>query len=976
MDQDAATANPRAVPTAPSRSTLTFGRFTVLPARRELCMDGAPVDLGARAFDVLLALVEARGAVVTKDELLALVWPGRVVEENNLQVQIAAVRKALAGERDLIRTVAGRGYQFAGDVRTRTPEAPPAAAPRPVLTNLPEPVSPLIGRDTELHDILALAADRRLVTLTGPGGIGKTRLGLEAARELLGAFRDGVWLAELGGLTDPGQVPSTVASALGLTFASGALPPERVAAALGTKHMLLILDNCEHVIEAAAAMTEAVLRAGPLACVLATSREPLRAEGESIYRVPSLEVPTEETLDRARLLKTGAVRLFIARTRAAEPQFSPDARIAAIAAICRRLDGIPLAIELAAARAAALGIEGLAARLDDRFRLLTGGQRTALPRHQTLRATLDWSYELLPATERVVLRRLAVFAGVFTLESAAAVVATADIDAADVVDYLANLVAKSLVTAEVGSAAAQYRLLDTMRAYALEKLEAGGEFDTFARRHAEHHRDLFARTSADWVRQSTPEWLTTYGRQTDNLRVALDWAFGANGDTAIGVALTAAAAPFWMRLSLMEECRLRVERALASLGVAAGQDTPQGMQLHTALGLALMYTKATVEASHAELRNALEISKRLDDSDFQLRSLWGLCVNRLNSGLFQEAMTLANEFCTVASSVPGQPDLPIGDRMLAMALHYTGDQTAARFHFERMLNRYSPPAHRSHTIRFLLDQRVSARAVLAEVLWLQGFADQAMRAVEHNIVEAFEADHALTLCNALAKACPVALFVGDLEAAERYVTMLQDHAARNALASWQAEAQCFRSVLTIRRVDSPPAANTLAAALEELREIRFALRYTELLGELAELLGRAGEAAQGLAAIDEALQRTEVNGERWCLAELLRIRGELLLLQDDAAAKQAAEDHFLRSLECAREQHVPAWEMRASMSLARLWASQQRNREAHEHLAQVLGRFTEGHGSADLRAAADLLEALQRRALAAPPAGLRSRSPR
>jgi len=294
-----------------------------------------------------------------------------------------------------------------------------------------------------------------------------------------------------------------------------------------------------------------------------------------------------------------------------------------------------------------------------------------------------------------------------------------------------------------------------------------------------------------------------------------------------------------------------------------------------------------------------------------------------------------------------------------MALHYLGDQTAARTHFERVLDRYSGPSYRAHTIRFLLDQRVSARAVLAEVLWLQGFPDQAMGAVEHNIIEAFEANHALTLCNALAKACPVALFVGDLEAAERYVTMLQDHAARNALASWQAEAQCFRSVLMIRRGDVPPGANALGTALEELREIRFALRYIELLGELAELLGRAGEVELGLDAIDEAIGRTESNGERWCLAELLRIRGELLLLQGAAAAKQTAQDHFLRSIECARAQRALAWELRASTSLARLWAGEQRSLEAREQLASVFGRYTEGHGSADLKAAAELLEALR-----------------
>ena len=290
----------------------------------------------------------------------------------------------------------------------------------------------------------------RLITLVGAGGVGKTRLSFEVARQLRPQFADGVWVAELAPLSDPELVPVTVATALGVTLVSGAPSPERVASALGAKRILLVLDNCEHVIEAAARMAEALLRADPLACVLASSREPLRLPGEFVYRVPSLEVPAEGTQDEEDLLRAGAVRLFVARARAAEPHFSAERRLATMAAICRQLDGIPLAIELAAARTAALGVEGLAARLDDRFRLLTGGHRTALPRHQTLQATLDWSYELLPESERVVLRRLAIFAGAFSLEAATAVAAEAAISASDVVDCITNLVAKSLLTATVG----------------------------------------------------------------------------------------------------------------------------------------------------------------------------------------------------------------------------------------------------------------------------------------------------------------------------------------------------------------------------------------------------------------------------------------------------------------------------------------------------------------------------------------------
>src|SRR5271166_1598066 len=498
---------------------IAFGRFLLFPHRRELLADGRPVKLGGRAVDVLMALIEARGAVVSKNALMARVWPDRIVEENNLQWQISALRAAFGADRNLIRTVSGRGYQFAGEIST-IPESPPADAsttktaaqpdPRDARrdgglagelpsTNLPEPLSELIGRDDVLGEILSLAAAHRLVTLTGAGGIGKTRLALAAARRLLPQFADGVWLAEFSPIADPGLVPVTVAAAIGLDLGGGVVTTQRVSQALAGRRLVLVLDTCEHVIGAAAALAEAVLRAVGTLHLLATSREPLRAEGEWVYPVPPLAVPAEDAEDADDLLRYGGVRLFVERLRAAEPHFVSDRRGAAmIAAICRRLDGIPLAIELAAARAAVLGVEEVAAHLDDRFQILTGGRRTALPRHQTLRATLDWSYELLSEPERVILRRLAVFAGVFRLAAASAIIASGEIAPADIVDGIANLVAKSLVAAEAGSTVAGHRLLDTMRAYGLEKLAESGEREWLARRHAEHYRDLFERAEAEW----------------------------------------------------------------------------------------------------------------------------------------------------------------------------------------------------------------------------------------------------------------------------------------------------------------------------------------------------------------------------------------------------------------------------------------------------------------------------------------------
>jgi predicted ATPase len=889
---------------------------------------------------------------------MAQVWPGRVVEDNNLQVQIAALRKVLAGERELIRTIAGRGYQFIGEIRNTAQPGPTAPLAR---HNLPETIAELIGREAELRDVLELAVDRRLLTLTGAGGIGKTRLGLEVARRLQARFDDGVWLAELGPLSDPQLVPVTVAAALGLTFAAGALSPERVASALGSKQVLLVLDNCEHVIDAAAAMAGAIMRACPGTWILVTSREALRAQGESVYRVPALEVPAAEILEREQLLKAGAMRLFMARAHAAEPQFSPDTHIVAIAAICRQLDGIPLAIELAAARVAALGVEGLAARLHDRFKLLTGGHRTALPRHQTLRATLDWSYDLLPGAERVVLHRLAVFAGGFTLESASAVTSGVEIAAADVFDYVANLVAKSLVTADVGGAIAHYRLLGTMRAYALDKLVDSGEFDQFARRHAIYHIDLLERAAAEGESSSAATWLAGYGRQIDNVRAALDWAFSTTGDTSIGVALTIAAVPLWFQLSLIDECRGRVEQALVAMRSVADRGTRCDMQLFAAQAGALLYSKGPGQEVNAAWTRALKIAENLDDPDYRLRALWGLWASRTNSGEPGLAMVLAQDFASLATRTANPADALVGKRMIGLSLHLLGEQATARRHIEHMLGRYATGAYRAGFVRFQFDQRVLGGATLGQILWVLGFPEQALRTAKETADLALAIDHSTSLCHALAHSgCRIALLTGDIATAERFVELLLAHSARHALDLWNTWGRCYKGVLLAENGDTESGMQVLSVGLDDLREAGLGMPRTAFLGDMAKGHCKSGEIAKGMAAIEEALERAERNAERWCIPELLRIKGDLLLQANAADGEPLAEDHFARAIDCARQQGALAWELRAASSYARLRIKQGRYVEARALLAPVYERFTEGFDTSDLKAARALLDALPR----------------
>ena len=499
-----------------------FGRFRLNSHRRELLADGVPVAIGGRALDILIILVKARGELVTRDELMNGVWPGMIVEVNTLQFQICSLRKALGPDRDFVKTISGRGYRFVAETTIVSgPEFSPGSAGSTVAdhnllhpTNLPSPISDLVGREALVSQLVDLVAAHRLVTLVGAGGIGKTRLGLEVARRLLPKFADGVWVVELAPLSDPDLVLPTLATVLGL--AGSAASPERLAAALTSKHLLLILDNCEHLIGAAARTAETLLHAVASVQIIATSREPLRAHGECIYRVPSLDVPADDTGSMEELLQHSAVKLFISAAHAAEPGLSLDAgTVLAAATICRHLDGIPLAIELAAASAAAIGVGEVASRLDDRFALFKDGHRTALLRHQTLRATHDWSYGLLVETERLVLHRLAIFAGGFGPRAASAIAASAEIAAPDVIASLASLVAKSLVVADIGGATVRYRLHETTRAYALEKLVESGEYEQVARSHAEYYRDVFALTEAELETRSTIERLAESRRDVE-----------------------------------------------------------------------------------------------------------------------------------------------------------------------------------------------------------------------------------------------------------------------------------------------------------------------------------------------------------------------------------------------------------------------------------------------------------------------------
>ena len=937
--------------------------------RHELRSRGIPVPLGGRAFEVVTVLVQSASEFVTKEHLMDRVWPGATVGEGTIHVHISAVRKALGADRGLLKTASGRGYRLLGDwtPQQREAAAPPvysspvrnAGAPPP--NNFPPLISRLVGRAAAAQFVRDLVSAYRVVTLTGPGGIGKTSLAIKAVRYLLASFEDGGWIVELASLSDPGLVPSAVASTLGLKIA-GEMSAESVARAVGGKHLLLVLDNCEHVIDAAANLAETLTRLCPRTTIVATSREVLRIDGESVYRVPPLDVPALGQAAPDTVMQYSAVELFVARTKALNAAFTPTAEdLASIAAICRRLDGIPLAIEFAAARAAAISIEGVAAGLRDRFALLAAGRRTALPRQRTLRATLDWSYELLPDSERRLLRRLAVFAGGFTVDAAAAVMTDTGSDASAVLDGIANLVAKSWVTLDKSGGGARWALLETIRAYALEKLAGSGESDDAQRRHAAYFRDLFVPPASSSGSSLSDEDLASRVRELDNARAALDWSFSPAGDTAIGIDLTAAYAPVWRHLSLMSESRERCERALLGLEPDVTANMRLRMELQIHLAAAMYVTMGPAERAKALLIEALTAADALNDLHAQAAALSTLLAIYSFRGEYIKAQSAAERLEQIAHRIGDPANLRVAYRHLGFSLFGSGRSREAQQYLERILRSPATSGNRRSVIYYNSNDHAVARAMLARTLWMQGLTDQALHEARLSLEEMQGAGHQLQHCPILYHGiCRIATMTGDFATADREIARLIAVAqGLNALV-WEPTGHFLKGKLLVERGAFAQGLLVLRDAFETCDRTGWRISYAEFKSALALGLAKTGLLDEALVALDEAMAAEREEGYGWFAPELLRIKGDVLLQQAADQSTLAAEECFDQAAQLAREQGALSWELRVALSVARLRISQGRRREARATLAPVYDRFTEGFATADMQAARALLEELPR----------------
>ena len=637
-----------------------FGPVELRPAERQLLVEGVPAHLGGRAFDVLVALVDRRDRVVTKDELFELAWPGLVVEENNLHVQISALRKVLGA--NAVSTVAGRGFRFMPKVEVVDSPSGPVT---PRHHNLPAPLNSFVGREGELVRVREMLAASRLVTLTGPGGTGKTRLSLQAAHQLLNAFPDGVWLVELAPLSDPERVPFAVAAVLGVKEEAGRPVAEALERYLRDRKALLVLDNCEHLLQACAEIAKRLLQAGASLRILASSREALRITGESLFPLPALAAED-------------SARLFADRAVAVQPAFRAEGSSGnAVAEICRRLDGIPLAIELAAARVSTLSVEQIAARLSDSLAVLKDGDRTNLSRQQTLRASIDWSYDLLSLAERELFRRLSVFAGGWTVEAAEAICAGGDVQGDEVIELLVRLVEKSLVATD--STRGRYRLLETVRQYARELLAASGESDSVRGRHLDFYVAFSEQARAALASPDPGIAMARFDAETENLLSAHAWCDHVAGGVEKGYRLTRGTKTYWINRGLLTLGHRMVSEALAR-DKATSRDELRCRALFDAGQLAFFMGR--YPEAQRRLEESLAIARELGSTVRIAAVLQPLGAAYLGQGLRAQAFSHLKEGVALARESGSQRDVGAALNSLGSFHRVQGEFDAAQSLYE------------------------------------------------------------------------------------------------------------------------------------------------------------------------------------------------------------------------------------------------------------------------------------------------------
>jgi predicted ATPase/DNA-binding winged helix-turn-helix (wHTH) protein len=940
---------------------ISFGPFSLVAGERLLTRNGAPVDLSARAYDILATLVSRPNEVISKNDLLALVWPDVTVEEGSLRFHVAGLRKALGDGKEgarYITTASGRGYCFVASISrsaaaTLEPGRADAAASFP-HANLPTRLARMVGRDEDVLKASARLNATRFVTIVGPGGVGKTTVAVAVGNHLLSAFNGAVLFVDLGMLSDPKLVPTVVASMLGLSVQSE--DARGLTAYLGEKRVLLILDTCEHLIDAVAALATQIFQAAPHVHILSTSREALQVDDEYVYRLDPLACPPEDQGPTAASVQQfPATRLFVERAVASGARLDfTDAEAAIVVGICRRLDGVALAIELAARRVETYGLAQTAALLDKRLTLLWLGPRSAPARQKTLQATHDWSYGLLSDLERTVLRRLAVFVGHFTLDAALAVATSAALDNELVLGAIDSLVAKSMVVTRPVGAMMRYRLLDTTRDYALGISAGESELTDLAIRHACYYQQWAQQAEGEWSTLSTGTERIPHFAGLNNVRAALEWCFGPSGDIRVGVRLAAAAVPVFLSMSLFPECHRWSRRAVLAL-----DETTRGsineMHLQAGLGLSTSQMHGDGETVSQALNRSIVIAEQRGDTADRAGLLNMVYYFYARRGDFKTSLEYARR-CRALAATSDDPALKaVAHAMFGRALQVTGDIGGSRAELDSLMRILSESNRGAILLGF--DPHYRSGIALARTLWLQGCPAQAMQTAREAVAAAEAMGHPAALALVLAGAATVSLWCGDLEGTQSYTDLSISHAEANAMGPLVAVGEARRAELAMLRGNPKDGVQDMQAALARIHAARLETLSTEFNMALAQGLAAIGRTAEGMTFNDETIRQVERSGEMFYMSELLRVKAGLFLSLPQPRADDA-ERCLVQSLEVARGQGARGWELRAAIGLASLLVDQGQRKRARSVLQHVFGQFDEGFETADLKAAERLLTKL------------------
>ncbi|MCA8150675.1 ATP-binding protein [Burkholderia contaminans] len=948
---------------------IQIGTLSVDFEQRDIRRQGASLRIGARALDILEVLHRASGSVVSKDDIMDAVWPGLIVEENRLQVHVATLRKALGTSRDLIKTVPGRGYLLVA-CASPGPERPPAAdapAAVPADAHASSPPAPLVGRDAEIAQIVEMLERTPVVTLVGAGGIGKTSLAVRVAHAVRSRSRERVLFVELARAGTRADMLIALAAALGLD--TQRVPAiEDIGAVFAASRYLLVFDNAEHIVDLVANLVETLTSCAGSLRVLVTSREPLHISAEAVLRMSPLAVPGDDARPD-EIVRCSAVELFLERVRTAAPDCPVDeAGMRLIADICRRLDGLPLAIELAAARVATLGLAVVASRLDDRLNLLTGGLRSALPRHQTLRATFDWSYVLLDPAARALFRRMGCFIGPFTFDAAHAVATEPGTSAADMIAVLGELVAKSLVTVEFHGAYARYRLTESTRAYALEKLHNEGEFERIAARHARyereqgHEREHEHEHAAANVVAEAPNDVTADAVTEAPNDAPADASTGALALAADETPMPEAdlLARALLEPARMHECAARARQVLDAFDSAAADPVDAGceMRLRAACASALLHTDGDAVAAAAMWDRTLGLAAHVGDATFDARALVGLWHTKLTLSDIHESLRYATRFERAAERRGDRSQRLLANAMVATSLHYFGEHAQARERLEAATAELSevgePPCAQA---ALGVDMTTLARTMLTRLVWMQGDPDHAMRIAAQAVECARRGPSALALCVVLgAAAVPIALRYGDHDITSDYLATLRATASAHGFDIWRNHAECLTGQFDIQAGHPGAGLARLEPALRRVEASGFRRLLAPLNVAYAEGLVRVGRAGEARTRLDATLARCRAHGEHLFVPELLRVTGVAMLEQARIAAPDAAlayeadgHRHLQMAIQTANGQGASMWALRGALDLADHLIERGRTAHASTLVAGVARHFDPHSRAHDVR---------------------------